>query len=238
MKPCEVGHSKTLPTPRAAGGRRKEKGKGNAGWRMGKQKGQQLSARALALPFSPTLTLSCAYERDCVCVCASGVWVWIVCNPSRDVGSCWVHCPCSTLCEAYRRAGGRSVGQACGLSVGLVGNIAEIVYHVANGCVVIIVTEPKVRKGEKERQREWKDGCEVGSQLVYARKTCKKNRKKTESAFDQQAPKLMFRSHCFFVSFSSSSVFQQIVFCFCFCWQLWLALTSNSRANVSQGTDD
>lgn len=51
------------------------------------------------------------------------------------------------------RADGRSVGQACGLSVGLVGNIAEIVYHVANGCVVIIVTEPKVREGEKERER-------------------------------------------------------------------------------------
>lgn len=84
--------------------------------------------------------------------------MWIVCNPSRDVGSCWVHCPCTTL-------GGARAG----------GNIAEIVYHVANGCVVIIVTQPKAKDRGRERETEKEvDGpTSLGSQLVYARKTYK-----------------------------------------------------------------
>lgn len=153
----------------------KGKGKGNAGWRMGKQKGQQLSARALALPFSPTLTLSCAYERDCVCVRECGVWEWSVSvDCVQPQPRCWQllgPLPLLNPREAYRRAGGRvvgSVGQACGLSVGLVGNIAEIVYHVANGCVVIIVTEPKVREGEREGVKRWVWGRQPIS-------LCKKN---------------------------------------------------------------
>lgn len=132
-------------------------------------------ARSLShsLPLSRSLVPMSVIVCVCVCVresveCESGVWVWIVCNPSRDVGSCWVHCPCSTLAK---RTGGRavgSVGQACGLSVGLVGNIAEIVYHVANGCVVIIVTEPKVREGEREGVKRWVWGRQPIS-------LCKKN---------------------------------------------------------------
>lgn len=81
--------------------------------------------------------------------------MWIVCNPSRDVGSCWVHCPCTTL-------GGARAG----------GNIAEIVYHVANGCVVIIVTQPKARKREREREREGRRRAYLTRQPISL---CKKN---------------------------------------------------------------
>lgn len=50
---------------------------------------------------------------------------------------------CATPAEMLAAVGSIALAQPLdGARAG--GNIAEIVYHAANGCVVIIVTQPKV----------------------------------------------------------------------------------------------
>lgn len=76
MKPCEVGHSKTLPAPRAAAKRRRKRE--TEGW--ANKRGNSFP---LARSFSPTpiLWLSCLWARvECVCLCDCGVCVWVECE--------------------------------------------------------------------------------------------------------------------------------------------------------------
>lgn len=80
---------------------------------MGKQKGQQLSARALALPFSPTLTLSCAYERDCVCVCVREWSVECECGLCATPAEMLAAVGSIALAQpSAKRTGGRAVGRS------------------------------------------------------------------------------------------------------------------------------
>lgn len=70
MKPCEVGHSKTLPAPRAAV-KRSEEGEEEEGLKDGQTKGATaFRSRALSLPLP--FSGSRAYERVlnvCVQLC-------------------------------------------------------------------------------------------------------------------------------------------------------------------------
>lgn len=158
MKPCEVGHSKTLPAPRAAANRREEE---EGGLKDGQTKGATaFHSRALSLPLP--FSGSRAYERVLnVCVCGVCLCEWSVSvDCVQPQSRCWQLLGPLPLHNPRRREGGRKY---CG------NRLSCRQWLRCNNCY----TAKSERERETERGKEVRGPTSLGSQLVYARKTYK-----------------------------------------------------------------
>lgn len=198
----------------AEGGRRRGKEMQAEGW---------ANKRGNSFPLARSLSHSLPLSRSLVpmsvivCVCESGVWsVSVDCVQPQP--RCWQLLGPLPLLNPLRsvQAGGRSVGRSGVRAFGRLGRkycgnrLSCRQWLRCNNCY-----RAKSER-RRERERECKDGCEVGSQLVYARKTCKKQKENRKRLWPAGPETHVPFSFCFCFSFFFFFCFSTNCFLFLF----------------------